>query len=78
MKRIVRCFIILSFLGMITFFMLDIFEVLHKGMLFGFICGAIGTLLQAFLLWKNNRFNAWMQLLSCFIFMVAAVLYFLK
>lgn len=71
-------FIILSFIGMITFFALDIFEILPKGMGFGFIFGSAGTLLQTLSYWKSNRFNALLQLFSSLIFVVVTVLYFIK
>ena len=48
-KNIFHCLIAIDFLCMVSFFVLDICEVVKCGFAFGFIFGAIGTLLQTFM-----------------------------
>lgn len=76
-KTILRSLIVISFIAMLSFFLLDIFEVLKNGLAFGFIFGFVGTLLQTVLYWAKDRFKAMLQLFSAFIFVVAVLIYFL-
>ncbi len=65
-------------MGMVICFVLDIIEVLHNGIAFGYVFGAIGTLLKAGLHWKNNRSIALSHSITALIFAFAAVVCFLK
>ena len=76
-KTILRHLIIISFIAMLSFFLLDILEVQKNGLAFGFIFGFVGTSLQTVLYWSKDRFKAMLQLLSAFIFVVATLIYFL-
>ena len=77
-KNIFHCLIALAFLCMVSFFVLDICEVVKCGFAFGFIFGAIGTLLQTFMYWKQDRFKAYLQLSSAVIYVALAVILALK
>ena len=77
-KNIFHCLIALAFLCMVSFFVLDICEVVKCGFAFGFIFGAIGTLLQTFMYWKQDRFKAYLQLSSAAIYVALAVILALK
>ena len=66
-KNILYCLTAFTFLGMVTFFVLDICEVMKAGVAFGFVFGAIGTLMQTFMYWTQDRFKAYLQLGSAVI-----------
>lgn len=77
-KNIFHCLIAVTFLCMVTFILLDICEVVKCGFAFGFIFGAIGTLIQTFMYWKQDRFKAYLQLSSAVIYAVLAVVLLIK
>ena len=77
-KNIFHCLIALAFLCIVSFFVLDICEVVKCGFAFGFIFGAIGTLLQTFMYWKQDRFKAYLQLSSAVIYVALAVILLVK
>ena len=77
-KNIFHCLIAVTFLCMVTFILLDICEVAKCGFAFGFVFGAIGTLIQTFMYWKQDRFKAYLQLSSAVIYVALAVILALK
>ena len=77
-NNIFHCLIALAFLCMVSFFVLDICEVVKCGFAFGFIFGAIGTLIQMFMYWKQDRFKAYLQLSSAVIYVALAVILLVK
>ena len=77
-KNILYCLIVFTFLGMVTFFVLDICEVMKAGFAFGFVFGAIGTLMQTFMYWNQDRFKAYLQLGSAVIYAALAVVLLIK
>ena len=77
-KNIFHCLIAVTFVCMVTFILLDICEVAKCGFAFGFVFGAIGTLIQTFMYWKQDRFKAYLQLSSAVIYAVLAVVLFIK
>ena len=77
-KNLFQCLIAVTFVCMVTFIMLDICEVVKHGFAFGFVFGAIGTLIQTFMYWKQERFKAYLQLSSAVIYVALAVILALK
>ena len=77
-KNIFYCLIAFTFLCMVTFILLDICEVVKHGFAFGFVFGAIGTLTQTFMYWKQDRFKAYLQLGSAVIYVALAVVLLIK
>ena len=77
-KNIFQCLIAVTFVCMVTFILLDICEVVKCGFAFGFIFGAIGTLIQTFMYWKQDRFKAYLQLSSAVIYVALAVILLVK
>ena len=77
-KNIFQCLIAVTFVCMVTFILLDICEVVKHGFAFGFVFGAIGTLLQTFMYWKQDRFKAYLQLGSAVIYATLAVALLIK
>ena len=77
-KNILHCLIAVTFVCMVTFILLDICEVVKHGFAFGFVFGAIGTLIQTFMYWKQDRFKAYLQLSSAVIYVALAVILALK
>lgn len=77
-KNIFHCLIAFTFLCMVTFILLDICEVVKHGFAFGFVFGAIGTLTQTFMYWKQDRFKAYLQLGSAVIYTALSVALLVK